>query len=42
MDVEVGPYRRLIAEEFMLLNCGEDSWESLGQHGDQISQPNSE
>ena len=28
------------AEELMLLNCdvGEDSWESLGQQGDQTSQ----
>ena len=32
MDVRVGPWRRLKAEEFMLLNCGaeEDSQESLG------------
>ena len=29
MDVRVGPWRKLIAEELMLLNCGvgEDSWE---------------
>ena len=35
----VGPSRRLSTEEFMLLNCGagEDSWESLGQQGDEIS-----
>ena len=35
----VGPPRRLSTEEFMLLNCGagEDSWESLGQQGDEIS-----
>ena len=28
------------AEELMLLNCGvgEDSWESVGQQGDQTSQ----
>ena len=32
MDVWVGLWRRLSAEELMLLNCdvGEDSWESLG------------
>ena len=32
MDVRVGLWRRLSAEELMLLNCGvgEDSWESLG------------
>ena len=37
MDVRVGPWRRLSAEELMLLNCGvgEDSWESLGLQGDQ-------
>ena len=31
MDVRVGLWRRLSAEELMLLNCGvgEDSWESL-------------
>ena len=31
MDVRVGPWRKLSAEELMLLNCGgeEDSWESL-------------
>ena len=31
---------RLSAKELMLLNCGagEDSWESLGQQGDQTSQ----
>ena len=30
----------LTAEELMLLNCdaGEDSWEYLGQKGDQTSQ----
>ena len=40
MDVRVGPQRKLSAEELMLLNCGvgEDSWESLGQQGDQTSQ----
>ena len=37
MDVRVGLYRKLSTEELMLLNCGvEDSWESLGQQGDQI------
>ena len=32
MDVRVGLWRKLSAEELMLLNCGvgEDSWESLG------------
>ena len=32
MDVRVGLWRRLSAEELMLLNCGvgEDSWECLG------------
>ena len=32
MDVKVGLWRGLSAEELMLLNCGvrEDSWESLG------------
>ena len=32
MDVKVGLWRKLSAEELMLLNCGvgEDSWESLG------------
>ena len=40
MDVRVGLWRKLSAEELMLLNCGvgEDSWESLGQQGDQTSQ----
>ena len=40
MDVRVGPERRLSTEELMLLHCGvgEDSWESLGQEGDQTSQ----
>ena len=35
MDVKVGLWRRLSAEEMMLLNCGvgEDSWESLGLQG---------
>ena len=34
MDVRVGLWRRLSAEELMLLNCGVggDSWESLGWH----------
>ena len=32
---------RLSIKELMLSNCGagEDSWESLGQQGDQTSQP---
>ena len=36
MDVRVGLWRRLSAEELMLLNCGvgEDSWESLELQGD--------
>ena len=36
MDVRVGLWRRLSAEELMLLNCGvgEDSWESLGLQED--------
>ena len=36
MDVRVGLWRMLSAEELMLLNCGvgEDSWESLGLQGD--------
>ena len=36
---EVGLWRRLSAEELMLLNCGvgEDSWESLGLQGDLTS-----
>ena len=35
-DVRVGLWRRLSAEELMLLNCGvgEESWESLGLQGD--------
>ena len=35
MDVRVGLWRRLSAEEVMLLNCGvgEDSWEPLGLQG---------
>jgi len=39
MDVRVGLWKRLRAEELMLLNCGvgEDSWESLGQQGDPTS-----
>ena len=39
MDVRVGLWRRLRAEELMLLNCGvgEDSWESLGVQGDPTS-----
>ena len=40
MDVSVGLWRKLSAEELMLLNCGvgEDSWESLSLQGDHISQ----
>ena len=36
MDVRVRLWRRLSAEELMLLNCGvgEDSWESLGLQGE--------
>ena len=39
MDVRVGLWRKLSAEELMLLNCGvgEDSWESLGVQGDPTS-----
>ena len=39
MDVKVGLYRKLSAEELMLLNCyvGEDSQESLGLQEDQSS-----
>ena len=39
MDVSVGLWRKLSAEEMMLLNCGvgEDSWESLGLQGDPTS-----
>ena len=41
MDVRVGLWRRLNAEELMLLNCGvgEDSWESLGLQGVQPVHP---
>ena len=37
MDMRVGPQRRLSTKELTLSNCGagEDSWESLGQQGDQ-------
>ena len=40
MDVRVELWRRLNAEELMLLNCGvgENSWESLGLQGDPTSQ----
>ena len=40
MDVRIGLRRDLNAEELMLLNCGveEDSRESFGQQGEQISQ----
>ena len=39
MDVRVGLWRKLSAEELMCLNCGvgEDSWESLGLQGDPTS-----
>ena len=39
MDGRVGLYRKLSAEELMLLNCGvgEDSRESLGLQGDPTS-----
>ena len=39
MDVRVGLWRKLNAEELILLNCGvgEDSWESLGLQGDPTS-----
>ena len=39
MDVRGGLWRRLSAEELMLLNCGvgEDSWESLVLQGDPTS-----
>ena len=41
MDVRVEPWRKLSAEELMLLNCGvgEDSWESLGMQGDKPVNP---
>ena len=41
MDVRAGLWRKLSAEELMLLNCGigEDSWESLGLQGDQPVHP---
>ena len=40
MDVRVESYRRLTAEELMLLNCGagQDFWESLGLQGNPTSQ----
>ena len=40
MDVRVGLWSKLSTKELMLLNCGagEDSWESLGQQGDQTCQ----
>ena len=40
MDVRVGPWRELNAEELMLSKRGvrEDSWEFLGLQGDQTSQ----
>ena len=41
MDVRVGLWRKLSAEELMLLNCGvgEDSWESFGLQGDPTVHP---
>ena len=41
MDVRVELWRKLNAEEWMLLNCGvgEDSWESLGLQGDPTIHP---
>ena len=41
MDVRAGLWRKLSAEELMLLNCGvgEDSWESLGVQGDKPVNP---
>ena len=41
MDVRVGLWRKLSAEELMLLNCGvgEDFWESLGLQGDPTIHP---
>ena len=41
MDVRIGLWRKLSAEELMLLNCGagEDSWDSLGLQGDQTIHP---
>ena len=40
MGVRVGLWRKLSAEELMLLNSGvgEDSWESLGLQGDPIKE----
>ena len=39
IDVRVGLWRRLSAEELLLLKCGvgEDSWESVGLQGDPTS-----
>ena len=39
MDARVGLWRKLSAEELMLLNCGvgKDSWEPLGLQGDPTS-----
>ena len=40
MDVKVGPYIRLSAEESMLSKCGAvKALECPGQQGDQTSQP---
>ena len=40
MDVTDGLYKKLSADELILLNCGagEDSWESFGLQEDQASQ----
>ena len=37
--MRIGLYRKLSAEELMLLNCdvGEDSWKSLGQQDEIVS-----
>ena len=37
MDVRVG-LRRLSTKELMVLNCGENAWESFGLQGNQINQ----
>ena len=44
MDVRIGLYRKLSAEELMLLDCGigEDSWESLGDSPKEIQPVHSE
>ena len=44
MAVRVGPWRKLSAEELMLVNCGvgEDSWESLGLQGEPVNHKENE